>query len=85
MKRWNQPPQQAEWLQTTESAAIKIKNEDQDQESGSRIKMKAKIKKKIKAKKMIRVTIQISLEHPNDANSGINRFRNLLTMMIEWC
>ena len=47
--------------------------------------MKAKIKKKIKAKKMVRVTIQISLEHPNDANSGINRFRNLLTMMIEWC
>jgi len=47
--------------------------------------MKAKIKKKIKAKTMIRVMIQINLEQPNGVSSGINHFRNLLTMMIEWC
>ena len=47
--------------------------------------MKAKIKKKIKAKTMIRVTIQINPEQPNGVNSGTNRFRNLLTMMTEWC
>ena len=47
--------------------------------------MKAKIKKKIKAKTMIRVMIQINPEQPNGVNSGINHFRNWLTMMIEWC